>query len=210
VRWIIRSWLFFLFLLVGVLGTRLETEDARSVLQAAFAKYGNLSVFYIEGTQESTTTDDIERNWQQEQFIVAKAPGNRYHYNIKSPGRWNIVIADGIREWDFQPWRNEYMKRPALRTEPDADDPDDVIRHVAASGARYYVEELSQVKIKTADFLPPENLTFAGQQVPCYVIRARQSTENTALQSAELTFWIEKRSNVVRKEAFVSRSSPLL
>ena len=203
-----RSCLFFLFLLVSVLGTRSETEDARTVLLAALAKYRNLSTFYIQGTQESTTADDIERNWQQERFIVAKAFSNEYHYDIKSPGRWNVVISDGTTEWDFQPWRNEYTKRPTPKTEPNADDPDDVIRHVAAIGARYYVEELSQTKIQTAEFLPPENLSLGGQQVPCYVIRARQSTEDAAFQSAELTFWIEKERNVVRKETVVNNISP--
>ena len=203
-----RSCLFFLFLLVSVLGTRSETEDARTVLLAALVKYRNLSTFYIQGTQESTTADDIERNWQQEQFIVAKAFSNQYHYDIKSPGRWNVVISDGTTEWDFQPWRNEYTKRPTPKTEPNADDPDDVIRHVAVSGARYYIEELSQTKIQTAEFLPPENLMLGGQPVPCYVIRARQSTENAALQSTELTFWIEKERNVVRKETVVNNISP--
>jgi len=203
-----RSYLLILFTFASVLGVHSETEEARKALSAILAKYANLSAFYVEGIQESTTTDEIEHNWEQERFTVAKVSGNRYHYDIKSPGRWNVVVSDGITEWDFQPWRNEYTKRPVPNSEPDADNPDDVIRYVAAKGGERYVEELSQNRIRAAEFLPPETLTVGGKQVACDVIRARYESLDNAAQSAQLTFWIEKERKVIRKQTVVNIISP--
>jgi hypothetical protein len=161
-----RSCQLICFLLIGVAAYS-QTEDAGSMLSATLAKYANVPTFYVEGTREVTTTDEVQHNWVRERFTLARASSNRYHYDIKIPDRWSIVIADGITEWDFQPWRNEYTKRPVPRTEPDADDPDDVIRYVATSGARHYVTDPSRIRIQAAEFLPPENLTLVGQRVPC-------------------------------------------
>ncbi len=198
------------FLFIGVFAAGAQTEDADTLLSATLAKYANVSSYHIEGTRETSTTDEVQRNWGQERFTVARESSNRYHYDIQIPDRWNIVSADGITEWDFQPWRNEYTKRPVPRTEPDVNDPNDVIRYVTTSGARHYVTDPSRIKIQAAEFLPPEDLTLVGQRVPCYVIRARyQNTEPAAVEEpAQLTFWIEKQRKVIRKETVVSTISP--
>jgi len=57
-----RSYLLILFTFATVLAVHSETEEARKALSATLAKYANLSAFYVEGIQESTTTDEIEHN----------------------------------------------------------------------------------------------------------------------------------------------------
>ena len=206
-----RSSLLIVPLFLGLVTASSEAEDASSMLLATLAKYTNVPpTYYVEGTRETTTTDEIQHNFEQERFAIARASSNRYHYDIRIPDRWNIVIADGITEWDFQPWRNEYTKHPVPTTAPDTNDPDDVIRYVATSGARHYITDLSRIRIEAAEFLPPEDLTLVGQRVPCYVIRARyQNTGPAAVEEpAQVTFWIEKQRKVIRKETVVSTISP--
>jgi thiol-disulfide isomerase/thioredoxin len=205
-----RSYILVALLFCGSLPVSSETNHASSMLSATLAKYANLSTYYVQGTRELSMTDEVQHTWQQERFTVARASANRYHYDVKIPDRWNVVVANGITEWDFQPWRNEYTQRPVPNKEPDSGDPDDVIRHVAAAGARFYAEDLSRIKIQRAEFLPEENLTLAGQQIPCYVIRATyQYTEGYAPKHpARLTFWIEKERRLIRKETVVQTLSP--
>lgn len=90
-----RSSLLIVFLLGGVVAAKSETEDAHSLLTAALGKYANLSAYYVEGTRESTSTDEVQRRWEQERFTLAKASDTKYHYDIRIPDRWNVVIADG-------------------------------------------------------------------------------------------------------------------
>lgn len=205
-----RVWKLIAFLLLSAFASNSEAEDARSMLTASLAKYANLSKYYIEGTRESTITDEIQRNWQQERFTLAKAAGNRYHYDIKAPDQWNIVVADGTVEWTLQPWKGEYTRRPPSSQTVKSSDPDDAVPDFVARAAQHYIEDPSYFKIQTADFLPEESLIIAGQHVPCYVIRAAyKPSEEEPVPShvPQWTFWIEKERRLVRKEMLVMHNS---
>jgi hypothetical protein len=78
--------------------------------------------------------DSIQHDWHEENFIVAKARGKRYHYDIKRPDLWNVVVSNGTTEWNFQSWKNEYVQRPTPSLAANASLPDDAIR---ASTALY-------------------------------------------------------------------------
>jgi thiol-disulfide isomerase/thioredoxin len=200
--------IFSLFLSAVALNA--EAEDARSTLTAVLAKYANLSTYYVEGTRESTTTDEVQRYWQQERFTLAKAAGNRYHYDIKAPDQWNLVVADGTVEWTLQPWKGEYTRRPLSNQTAKSGDPDDAVPDFVARVAQHYIEDPSDFKIDTADFLTEESLIFAGQPVPCYVIRAthkRTEQEPGLMHVAQWTFWIEKKRRLIRKQMLVARNS---
>lgn|SRR5437667_1473816 len=199
------------FLLFSIPTLNSSAEEARGLLQTTLAKYRNLSTYYVEGTRESVTTDEIQRYWQQERFALGKAPGNRYHYDIQGQEQWNIVVANGAEEWTFQPWRNEYTRRPVPpELTAKASGPDDEIRAFIARLAQNYVEDLSQGTIRTAEFLPEENITLAGQRISCYVVRATYERAEDAValkHPAQITFWIEKDRKLVRKETVSIRDS---
>jgi len=205
-----RSCHLICFLLVSVLAANSQTEDARGMLAATLGKYASLSTYYVAGTREETVTDEIQRDWHQEHFVLAKAPGKRYHYDIKAPDQWNIVVADGTAELNFQPWRNEYTRRSVPELTAKASGPDDVIRALVARLAQNYVEDLSQERIQTAEFLPEETIMLGGQQISCFVIRAGyQRGEDVAAPKypARVTFWIEKDRKLIRKETVAVRDS---
>ena len=185
-------------------------QDAHTFLQMSLEKYAGLTSYNIEGTRESTTLDEVQRDWHQETFILAKAPGKRYHYDIKMPGLWDVVVSDGTSEWTLQPWRNEYMKRPAPELTPKANAPDDAIRARAAQYAQNYVADMAREKFQGEEFLPDEVITIAGEQIPCRVVRATyQSNDDMPTPDfpAQTTFWIEKERGIVRKFSTVARYS---
>jgi thiol-disulfide isomerase/thioredoxin len=197
-------------LLLSAFALNAEAEDARSMLTATLAKYANLSTYYIEGTRESTTTGEVQRNWQQERFTLAKAAGNRYHYDIKAPDQWNLVVADGTVEWTLQPWEGEYTRRPLSTPTAKSSDPDDAVPDFVARAAQHYIEDPAHYKIQTADFLPEESLIFAGKHLPCYVIRAtyKPSEEMPVPKHVtQWTFWIEEERRLIRKEMLEVRDS---
>jgi hypothetical protein len=150
-------WSLFVFLLVSIVAVKSEAEDAYSLLRAALDKYANPSTYYIKGARESTARDEVQRRWEEESFTVAKASGTEYRYEIRIPDRWNVVVADGESEWEFQPWRNEYVQHSIPTMKPDPESPDDVIRYATERQARFYIEDLQQgIDLKTAEFLHPE------------------------------------------------------
>src|SRR3954467_9164616 len=81
-----------------------SAQDAHFFLQTSLEKYVGLTSYEIEGTRESTITGDMQRDWHGEIFTLAKAPGKRYHYDIKRQDMWDVVLSNGDTEWDFQPW----------------------------------------------------------------------------------------------------------
>jgi len=83
-----------------------------------------------------------------------------------------------------------------------------VIRYVTEHQARFYLEDLDRgIDLKTAEFLSPEVLSIAGQEIPSYVIHARFKDSEKG-DSTGVNFWIEKDRNVIRKETSVSTFSP--
>jgi outer membrane lipoprotein-sorting protein len=187
-----------------------SAQDAHTLLQTSLERYVGLTSYNIEGTRESTTTDAIQRDWHEEIFTLAKAPGKHYHYDIKMPDLWDVVISDGTDEWTFQPWKNEYMRRPVPELTLKASAPDDVIRARAARYAQNYVEDLAHEKFQAEELLPDEVITIAGEQIPCRVVRAtfKQAEDMPVPDSpVQTTFWIEKERGIIRKLSTVARSS---
>jgi thiol-disulfide isomerase/thioredoxin/outer membrane lipoprotein-sorting protein len=185
-----------------------SAQDAHTFLQTSLQKYVGLTSYSIEGTRESTTIDDIQRDWHKEGFILAKAPGKRYHYDIRMPDLWDVVISDGTSEWTLQPWKNEYMKRPVPELTPKASASDDAIRARAARYAQNYVEDIAHEKFQAEEFLPDEVITIAGEQIPCRVVRATyQSNDDMPPPDfpVRTTFWIEKERGIARKFSTVAR-----
>jgi len=187
-----------------------SAQDAHTFLQTSLEKYVGLTSYNIEGTRESTITDDIQRDWHEEIFTLAKAPGKRYHYDIKKQDMWDVVLSDGNSEWAFQPWKNEYMKRQVPELTAKANAPDDIIRARAARYAQNYVEDVAGAKFQSEEFLPDEAVVIAGEQIPCRVVRATYKYEQDMPAPeflAQVTFWIDKERGIVRKMKTVGRYS---
>lgn len=184
-------------------------QDAHTFLQTSLEQYVALTSYNIEGTREQTVTDDVQRDWHQETFVLAKATGKRYHYDIRMPDLWDVVVSNGTDEWTFQPWKNEYMKRPVPEITPKANAADDTIRALAAGYAQNYVADIARGKFQ-AEFLSDEVITIAGEQIPCRVVRATYQGNDdmpTPDFPAQTTFWIEKERGIVRKFSTVARYS---
>jgi thiol-disulfide isomerase/thioredoxin len=193
--------IFLLFFVFWTLSS--SAEDARALLQASLAKYASLPSYYIEGTREEITTDAIQHDWHEDVFVIAEAPGKRYHYDIKTPYMWNVVVSNGTSEWDFQPWRNEYAQRSAPELIRKAAGPEDLIRASTARTAKYYLEDVANQKIRTAEFLPDETITLTGEQIPCHVVRANlEEVEDLPVAEHLLlaTYWIEQKQEIIRKK----------
>jgi thiol-disulfide isomerase/thioredoxin len=197
-------------LLFLIPGSSSSAQDARSLLQAAENKFIGLTTYYVEGTRESTVVDEVQHDWHQEHFVIASAPGKRYHYDIKMPERWNIVVADGATEWTFQPWRDEYTRRPAPDLTIEAKGPDDAVRDFSARAARHYLEDASNEKIQSAEFLEEEVISLGGQRIPCYVIRATYEAAAdlpAPKYPPRVTLWIDKDQKLIRKSSIIAHST---
>jgi hypothetical protein len=62
---------FLLSLSIAAASSR--EQDARSVLQASARKYAALTRYYVQGTREWTSADEIQRYWNQEHFVIASS-----------------------------------------------------------------------------------------------------------------------------------------
>jgi thiol-disulfide isomerase/thioredoxin len=187
-----------------------SAQDAHTFLQTSLQKYVGLTSYNIEGTRESTVADEVQRDWHEEIFTLASASGKRYHYDVKMPDLWYVVVSNGTSEWSFQPWKNEYLKRAVPEFRGKASGPDDVIRAGAARYAQNYVEDIAREKFQAEEFLPDEVITIAGEQIPCRVVGATYQDNDdmpTPDFPARATFWIEKQRGIIRKLSTVTHNS---
>jgi len=188
-----------------------RAEDASTFLETSLAKFSKLPSYYVEGTREDTLTDDIQRDWHEDAFTIAKMPGKRYHFDIRRVDMWDVVVSNGNTEWDFQPRRNEYVQRPTPDLTRTSSGPDDKIRARASQYAQNYLEDLAGDKIASAEFLPDEEITLGSERVSCRVVRANLLlSEDTARdRPVQVTYWIENERGLVRKqsiESFITES----
>lgn len=106
----------FIFLLLSIPALHSSAQDARSMLQAVLSKYENLSMYYVEGTREST-------RWTKRNTIGSRsislslrrpASGTTMTSRHQIDGISSSLMALQTTEWTFQPWRNPHS-RPEWR-----------------------------------------------------------------------------------------------
>jgi hypothetical protein len=86
---------------------------------------------------------------------------------------------------------------------------DDMIRYVTEHQARSYFPDLQAgMDIQGAEFLPPETLSIAGQQTPCFVLHVPFTSGESAGSDSGITVWIEKERQLIRRLRSVSTVSP--
>jgi len=199
-------------LLLAVLAQAAPPQKALDLVQEVSQRYANAKSYHVDAVEERSSSSELSRDWQKSFMTAIVIPGGHYRYEGRYFGGNAVLISDGTSEWEYLPDQKAYTQRPV-----SSDDaakrrirPQD---EVAALNAKAMVGNLSHLAeaLKSATFLPDENVVIAGKNADCYVIRAADVMDDFRVRrpnsAREWTLWIDKSRKILVKK--LERATPL-
>jgi len=176
--------------------------DALALLSEISQRYTNAESYHVEAVEESTSSNDLQRNWEKKLLTAIVMPGGRYRYDGRSGFGSAVLISDGTTRWDYHIDENLYTQRPASATDSE--------RHRILSQEEFATETAKELvdrvghfagRLKSATLLPDETVSLGGRIIECYVVRVGDDDFKTKRRyvKQEQTIWIDKASKVVRR-----------
>ncbi len=181
-----------------------EKQDPGSLLQAVSHKYSQARYYHIEAIVSEELKGESSGNWSNSFQTAWVAPGGRYRFSVREPHISWLQVSDGKNEWVYKETAREYVKRPTpadgkpsqfgktwSNDEELLIDAHDIPEHVMG--------EIGS--LRDPRLVGSEVLTIHDGNLDCFVIRGQGRYHSGWLPDTklELTFWIEKSSNYVRK-----------
>ncbi|QNI33598.1 hypothetical protein H7849_06570 [Alloacidobacterium dinghuense] len=195
--------LFALLTATALSAQNADTQpDGFTILQQMSDHYAKASDWYIQATEEQTTTTDYSRQWAKT-ILIGAASGNRYHYEGRSEFGSALHISDGKTAWDLRLNEHEYTQAPAPANgyqQPKGWP----INDQTAQQAIYLKKKFAGFSkhYNSATRLPDEVISLNGSEIPSYVVQVTQAQrkgQQSAETSRDETLWIDKATWTVRK-----------
>ena len=185
---------------VGTLAAQVPTEkftDPTKLLDAVAKTYAGADTFHFQSITETAANAELRRSWDKAVHTVIKAPGNRFRIEARTwLGTW-MQNSDGTTEWSYVSEGKMYVKRPA------GDGPQfpkvfgmGTMQLRQAWDMRTFLDA-EATSAEHATMLPEETIEVEGKSYPCYVVHATNESPDF---HSEQTFWIEKKTLLIRKE----------
>lgn len=170
-----------------------DSAETIKLLHEVADHYRAAKSFLIERVREDTASGRDIKSWNRMFQVMARAPGGKSRYELRSQYGSTLVVSNGSSEWQVDPDANQYVKRPAKLT-PDRPLP----------GELGFMGWLMQIDDKLANgrLLAPEVVEVAGKKVECVKIigpSARQSSSDPT--RTESTYWVDPKGKILVKES---------
>ncbi len=172
------------------------------LLQQVSRHYAAAKSYRIEATEETTTTNDYEHNWQKMLLTAAEAEGSRYYYEGHSNAGGAVRVSDGKTMWNYHTDEHTYTIKA---TSDNSTAPAQPLSwaEMGSLRAQNIHKELAELAThyNSAERLPDTTLTMGDREIPCYVVRVTSSDRKRSLPSrrSDETFWIDKAHLTILK-----------
>jgi thiol-disulfide isomerase/thioredoxin len=180
--------------------TSMPSSDGLELLQRVAQHYSDAKSYYIVSVEERATTTEYSRHWEKTLLNAAVVPGNRYYYEGRSTGRRSVKVGDGKTVWTYRVEEHRYTAKPVETASPRAVIGPSEMALWEAENLRKSLGTLAE-SLKSAERLPDAVLIVDGHEVPCDVVRIRNSDQKRV--SPNYTFdksiWIDKSQQTVMK-----------
>ncbi len=187
--------------------------DPLPLLNEVSQRYADAKSFHIEAVQERTSSNELERDWQKTLFTAIVMPGGRYRYEGRSGFGSAILVSDGTTRWIYHLDEHLYTQEPAI-TAHSENHRIITAEEAPAQEAKHLESQLARLadSVKSATFLPDENILVNGRSIACYVVHLGSDDLKTKLadRKEEQTIWIDKSRKVVVKTLIADQSYTIL
>jgi cytochrome c biogenesis protein CcmG/thiol:disulfide interchange protein DsbE len=175
-------------------------EQMQELLVETAKTYREANSFRIERKIVDAAQSELSTISDTTLMSVVSASGNRYRIEFKNGFGWNIRQSDGQTEWDWYPWRKEYVEHLVDRsTDPEGQSP-------AESGFVSFLRQIDK-KLASGRVQEPQTIDIGYGPVNCMVIVGPPSPRRPepTLQE-QTTYWIDKERRILVQEQYVIRS----
>jgi hypothetical protein len=211
--------LFFLMVTLSAAG-RAQTEsaehdaassDALTYLSHVLGGYAQASSYHIESVEETRMTSEFHRSWNKTLTTAIMGLNNQYRFEVRSEIGCGLQVSNGKTEWIYYPPFGQYVQQLAPGAGPSHIQSRAAIGLSELLGAQRATKAISQLLklVGTARYAPDESLEVNGKSFACTVVKTEGELPGKSRITTSLTFWIDKRSNVIRKFT-ERREGPLL
>src|SRR5690348_8102042 len=72
-----------------------------ALLNSVAQRYAQAKTYHIEAVKEQTFTEDLSRTWEKVYMTAIVAPGDKYHYQVRSRDGSVMQVSDGTFAWEY-------------------------------------------------------------------------------------------------------------
>jgi thiol-disulfide isomerase/thioredoxin len=195
----------FLTAFLAALANGRQEPDPVALLQDVTRLYSQAKQYHVEVHLSEDFKGELSGNWTNSFQTAIVAPGGRYRFEARGPHYSWVQISDGKTESIYNAISKEYVQKHAASShQPDSFgkntlsfEQDQLVD--AQSIPEHIVDEIGAVR--NPELVRSEVLSFGNDSIECFVIQGQGKYRSgwEPDTSWELTLWIEKRSNYVRK-----------
>jgi thiol-disulfide isomerase/thioredoxin len=176
--------------------------DAFTLLNQVLDQYAQPTSYHLESIEESQTSGQYVRSWSKWQKVAISGPANRYHFEYSGSSGKGVQISDGKTEWIYYPPFGQYTQKPAPGAGPSKTMTGKAPGLSSLGSVPSVITSIYKMNklIKTAVYAPDQTIEIGGNHVTCTVIRTEgEFPGNDPLVIANITFWIDKQTKMIRK-----------
>jgi thiol-disulfide isomerase/thioredoxin len=186
-------------------GPPAKFSDPVALLGAVAKNYAAAAdTFDIESIAESTQINEYERNWSRMYERATKGPGNLYRIEARTPYGSFIQDSDGTNEWIWLKESGVYVKRPVPQNWPGF--PQLPLPGEVELSDAWHLRTWLEARVAgyvRATMLPQQTIRIEGRRYRCYVVHVRSADKSEKREQAaesDVTFWIDEKELVIRKQ----------
>lgn len=135
------------------------SADGLEVLKRVAQHYRDAKSYHIQSVEEQTHQSEFDHSWQKSILTAAVAPGNRYHYEVRSFQGGALPVSDSKNVWTYHVDDNPYTQK-AISEQPAGSKSPQMTEYPLASAERLREEYGDLAKrLKSATRIGDANLT---------------------------------------------------
>ncbi|HEY3989817.1 MAG TPA: TlpA disulfide reductase family protein [Acidobacteriaceae bacterium] len=181
--------------------------DAAQLLMEVAKKYAQPTAVRIEAIKEESYTGSLHYQWTKSYMTLVFAPGNRFRIEGRSAYGSYLQTSNGTMEMITSLGNHRYVLHAVPAKGP-------TMPHVIYAGSEVIsytwgmtrMLESELVRSTDAVALPDAVVTIGGVSFDCFVVKAKSEHASDEPAAVE-TFWIDKRSKVIREYDSVGETS---
>jgi thiol-disulfide isomerase/thioredoxin len=180
--------------------------DAQSFLDGVLKRYESAQTYHVELTEEVRQSTEFSNYWYKRNLTAVLLPDKRFRIEAEvEMGRF-LEVSNGTTAWAYLSQIGEYTKKPAPTSGLGSGPSVGIPSMNSLVEARRLLGRISAARawIRSAKYLPDEELDVKGQPMLCTVVEAKGAKTGASGVNHDVdtiyTFWIGKKDEAIWKE----------
>ena len=190
---------------LAALANAQQDTSPESLLQIVGHNYSQVRHYHIDVRLSEDLKSELSGSWSNSLQTAIVAPSGRYRFEARGPRYSWLQISNGTTEWIYNAATAQYVRMHTSSSQLPSHFNNDSWSYeesqlLDAQGIPQHVAD--QIgSVRDPVLVRSEKLSLDKGEVECFVIRGQGKYKSgwSPDTTVEITFWVEKSSNHVRK-----------